>query len=220
MLKISIPTPCHEDWDKMYPNEQGRHCNSCMKTVVDFTNMTDEEVKHFLIGKHDQHLCGRFTGRQLQRIQVEIPANIFQLKMPWWKQFLVACLITFSTTLFSCEIKHSDPIKLKAASQGEVLSISGKAFDDRYNHRGYVGMFNIHTDLLQDTTWPVPVQSEDIITVPDIIMGLSVPEFENIDSIVPQNPVDSTFKGEMKFVPDSLQKNKDDADSLKCGDFS
>ncbi len=40
MLKLSIPKPCHEDWAAMTPNEQGRHCAVCAKTVTDFTQMS------------------------------------------------------------------------------------------------------------------------------------------------------------------------------------
>jgi hypothetical protein len=34
---IIIPEPCHQNWDAMTPNEQGRHCTSCVNTVVDVT---------------------------------------------------------------------------------------------------------------------------------------------------------------------------------------
>jgi hypothetical protein len=102
MLKISIPTPCHEDWGAMTPNEQGRHCTSCAKTVIDFTSMSDEEVKYFFINKKEEKVCGRFKNEQLHRIVIELPHNIFYLPMPGWKKFLVASLVTFSTTLFSC----------------------------------------------------------------------------------------------------------------------
>ena len=52
MLKITIPQPCHEDWDKMLPNPRGRHCNACAKTVVDFSIMSDVEVQQFFINKN------------------------------------------------------------------------------------------------------------------------------------------------------------------------
>lgn len=61
MLKISIPTPCYEDWNKMTPDETGRHCGVCAKSVIDFTNMSDEEVKlYFLHKKERERVCGRF----------------------------------------------------------------------------------------------------------------------------------------------------------------
>ncbi|GAB2813198.1 hypothetical protein [Ferruginibacter profundus] len=105
MFTISIPTPCHEDWDAMIPDAQGRHCNACVKTVVDFTNMSDEEVKYFFLNKKEEKVCGRFRNEQLHRITIELPQNIFYIRMPAWKKFLAACLLVFSTTLFSCNTK-------------------------------------------------------------------------------------------------------------------
>jgi len=60
---ISIPQPCHELWHNMAPVEQGRHCQSCCKTVVDFMQMTSNEVISYLAAKHN--VCGRFSAGQL-----------------------------------------------------------------------------------------------------------------------------------------------------------
>ena len=86
----------------MAPNEQGRHCGSCAKTVVDFTQMNDEEVKHFLLNRSSEHVCGRFKDEQLHRIHLALPQNIFELDLPWWKHFLAASLLAFGVLLFSC----------------------------------------------------------------------------------------------------------------------
>jgi hypothetical protein len=64
-IKLDIPTPCHEDWDKMTPNEKGRHCDSCNKTVVDFTNYTDKQLAEFF-SKIKGSVCGRLTSSQMQ----------------------------------------------------------------------------------------------------------------------------------------------------------
>ncbi len=104
MLKLSIPKPCHEDWGSMTPNEQGRHCAVCAKTVTDFTQMNDDEIKFFFLSKkQEERTCGRFTNKQLNQITIELPANIYYIPMPLWKKFLAACLIIFGATLFSCE---------------------------------------------------------------------------------------------------------------------
>jgi len=103
MFKIAIPKPCHEDWDKMTPNQQGRYCKACAKTVNDFTAMSDEDIKDFFINKKEEQVCGRFKKEQLSRIVIDLPANILYIDMPLWKKFLVACLIVFSTSLFSCD---------------------------------------------------------------------------------------------------------------------
>jgi len=64
-ITVNIPEPCHEDWNKMTPKEQGRHCASCNKTVIDFTTKTDEQIiKTF---ETEGKLCGRFKTQQLNR---------------------------------------------------------------------------------------------------------------------------------------------------------
>ena len=71
-MRLSIPTPCHEDWQAMTPNQQGRYCASCAKTVVDFTRMSDAEVVAHLQRKPGQ-VCGRVTAKQLNRSLATTP---------------------------------------------------------------------------------------------------------------------------------------------------
>ena len=71
-LQVNIPNPCSENWDNMMPNEQGRHCGSCNKTIIDFSLYTDKEIANFL--KHTPHGCGRFDPHQLNR-PITIPAD-------------------------------------------------------------------------------------------------------------------------------------------------
>jgi len=72
--KITIPKPCHEDWDKMTPNNNGRFCSSCSKTVVDFTNMSPNEIQMY----YQQHsnVCGRFKNSQLDSLTIQIPNRV------------------------------------------------------------------------------------------------------------------------------------------------
>jgi hypothetical protein len=65
VLGIQINQPCHEDWNKMNPTKNGRHCESCSKIVVDFSNMTDAEI--ILVLSQKSTTCGRFKPEQLQR---------------------------------------------------------------------------------------------------------------------------------------------------------
>lgn len=64
-LKISIPEQCHENWNLMTPNSKGRFCDSCQKTVIDFTTKTDTQVLSII--DSNKNLCGRFNETQLQR---------------------------------------------------------------------------------------------------------------------------------------------------------
>lgn len=86
-IQLSIPTPCHENWDKMSPVEKGKFCGSCQKQVVDFTKMSDREVAQFFKKPSTGSVCGRFMSDQLER-DIEIPKK----RIPWLKYFLQVAL--------------------------------------------------------------------------------------------------------------------------------
>lgn len=65
-IHLTVPEPCHENWQNMSPNEQGRHCMSCQKTVVDFSLMSDQEILHY-ISNAGSPICGRFDNHQLNK---------------------------------------------------------------------------------------------------------------------------------------------------------
>lgn len=64
--QIKIDEPCHENWDAMSPKEQGRFCGVCAKDVVDFTSMSDQEVKSYFVN-YKGSICGRFNSNQLHQ---------------------------------------------------------------------------------------------------------------------------------------------------------
>lgn len=65
-MKITIPKPCHENWEAMTPNEQGRFCSVCSKTVKDFTNASDDEMIR-AFSDSSGNICGNFRESQLNR---------------------------------------------------------------------------------------------------------------------------------------------------------
>ena len=66
-VKITIPDPCHENWDAMTPVQQGRYCGACQKVVVDFTQMTDGQILDVFKKAGGGHPCGRYLPSQLDR---------------------------------------------------------------------------------------------------------------------------------------------------------
>ncbi len=64
---ISIPKPCHEDWNKMTPDAKGAFCGSCQKSVYDFSKKTDEEIIEVFEKEEKGKVCGRFTPAQLSQ---------------------------------------------------------------------------------------------------------------------------------------------------------
>lgn len=63
-LTVSVPKPCSENWDAMETRDSGRYCNSCRKTVVDFSGLTDAEL-HAYLSTAKEIPCGRFYNSQL-----------------------------------------------------------------------------------------------------------------------------------------------------------
>lgn len=88
----------------MHPNGNGRFCDACTKTVIDFSLMSDEEVQSFLFTNNNQKICGHFSNTQLQRIRIQLPKNIFSIELPFWKKFLIAFLIAYGTSFLSIDI--------------------------------------------------------------------------------------------------------------------
>lgn len=64
-INISIPEPCHENWQQMSLVEKGRFCNSCQKKVYDFTHSSDREIIEKF--NSEGNICGRFINTQLNR---------------------------------------------------------------------------------------------------------------------------------------------------------
>lgn len=66
-FQLSIPTPCQEDWNQMIPEGNNKHCQKCSTLIVDFTQMSDREIKDFF-ENHQGRICGRMTKRQTEKI--------------------------------------------------------------------------------------------------------------------------------------------------------
>ena len=101
-LQLTIPEPCHENWEQMTPDEQGRFCGSCQKQVIDFTNMSDRQLATFFKKPTGGSVCGRFQQDQLYR-DMEIPKK----RIPWMKYFFQFALPAFL-------------MSAKASAQGKV----------------------------------------------------------------------------------------------------
>lgn len=93
--QIHLPKPCHENWNAMTAEEKGRFCQSCHKTVYDFTKSSDRQI----IAHLDAHpkTCGRFLASQLDRNLV-IP----QQKNTFWTATFAGFI-----SLFVFESQHA-----------------------------------------------------------------------------------------------------------------
>ena len=95
-IQLSIPEPCHQNWNEMTPTQQGRFCNSCAKQVVDFSTMSDTQVLHYFSSIKNENVCGRAYPDQLERAisKTKEPKK----KLFWYWNYITMLFLFFSKT--------------------------------------------------------------------------------------------------------------------------
>jgi hypothetical protein len=125
-LIIRIPEPCHEDWNKMQPDATGKFCGSCCKSVVDFSNKSDTEIRDILMEYKGQKVCGHFKKTQVDRpLNIRINFNDLPKNMSSTKTFAVALFLVFGTLLFSCTNEHNEKLG-KIAVESNMITTKGE----------------------------------------------------------------------------------------------
>lgn len=123
---LTIPEPCHEDWARMTPAEQGRFCGQCEKVVFDFTAMSDEELFRFLELPH-HGICGRYRNDQLNR-PIESPTPWVGSRIPRWQK-IAACLAALgglgSGHLFAQSPEIMDKAPATSVAKSDDLPLGG-----------------------------------------------------------------------------------------------
>jgi len=92
--RISIKEPCSENWEKMTPDEQGRFCQSCQKSVVDIQTWSDEKLLNFLAESKGKS-CIKASKQQLNRALIQAP-NSSNKWNAYLGGFLALCIATIA----------------------------------------------------------------------------------------------------------------------------
>lgn len=111
-VQIHIPKPCHENWNNMTPDGQGRFCSSCQKVVVDFSVMSDKELLNHLSKLAGQYTCGHFSVHQLN---TEIKTAGSKRRISWayvWNVLLASLLATETYAQSESPIKKKPEVHL------------------------------------------------------------------------------------------------------------
>ncbi len=66
--RLSIPNPCQANWDEMDPAANTRFCESCNRTVHDFSSLTRRQAAG-LVENSSGRLCARITYDRRGRIE-------------------------------------------------------------------------------------------------------------------------------------------------------
>ena len=126
---ITIPQPCHEDWNQMTQQEQGRHCNACCKTVIDFTGWEPQEILFYLNMNAGNKICGRFTTLQLEHpipSAEEFVKEISVIPLSWMKRAAAIFLFAFMIGASSCNDRSTgEPASIATAVDDTVKTVVG-----------------------------------------------------------------------------------------------
>lgn len=121
---INITTPCLQIWQQMVPVEQGRYCQSCCKTVTDFSAMTDKEIINYLGGQ--ENVCGRFADGQLGRLNERLQNNKPSFTLFKRIGFAAVVLMAIPFAKANAQKKHKTEQAPPVHKQRDTLNITPK----------------------------------------------------------------------------------------------
>jgi len=160
-FKISIPKPCHEDWNKFTPDEKGAFCKVCSKSVHDFTKKTVKEIQTVLVEEMSagNKVCGRFNEDQLSPSCEPIPAlDTYSLNFQRLKKFALALFLVFGGFLFNSTKSTAQKIMGKMAMPQYHQPVRGEiaiSKDPEPQVQGDIKVADVKTDSAK-TTQPKP----------------------------------------------------------------
>jgi len=185
-VQLSIPEPCHQNWNQMLPEAQGKFCLSCQKTVVDFTAMSDREVLNFF-SNNTGNTCGRFNDDQLNKT-LSVPKERSIGKWKYFWQFLLPAVFAMhkaegQKTMGKPAIQQEFPVK---DSVKKVTNKPAPTVCQPVSANGVVGSNVPSSTLLKGRIGGVsvmPVKKIDITIQGKIVDGNGVPlQYVNIAS--------------------------------------
>lgn len=201
-LQLNIAEPCHENWQNMTPQEQGRFCGSCQKTVVDFTMMSDQEVLSYFL-KADHNVCGRFANDQLNK---ELKVTETKKRFSWayvWNILVATFLVAKADAQVAPKPKtpvetvdHLPKIVGKVAYVRPVAApavITGNVFDETNNQpvsRANISIKGTGGGCMADATgkFKLKVENKEALELEFSAIGyesqtLKIDEFTNLQNV-------------------------------------
>jgi len=120
---IRIPRPCHENWDNMLPEEQGRHCRACNSLVMDFSGWSNEQILDYIASRSGAPVCGRMDACQVRQPVPSYTAwakHIGSSGMSFMHKVAAVIALCFGLLLSNESAAQQMPGKVKKRPQGQI----------------------------------------------------------------------------------------------------
>lgn len=164
--EIRIPEPCGESWEGMTPEDRGRFCSSCQKTVHDLSAMSEPEAKALLRSGKD--ICVSYLSDKAGTVRFRpepklVPLSRLRRTAP------AATAAGLALALAACA-PHGDAPKIDDNIEQGVRSVG---VEEQINIPDEPCETN--TDLIRTAGEPMPV--------PDVRRTAGIPARPNPDII-------------------------------------
>lgn len=93
---FKIASPCSENFGNMLSVSEGKYCEVCAKTVIDFSQMTDNEIATFIHLNKGKEICGTIQPQQQNKKYLFVQPQKAESPV---KRYVMAILASLLTTI-------------------------------------------------------------------------------------------------------------------------
>lgn len=171
--RITIPSPCNQQWEFMTELEKGKICRACHYKVLDLTNCSEEEIVKYVESKGVK-VCGRVRVEQLNtNRRNRRTTSLYPIIQSVIASFLITgnvgatmksdreALRQGMFTVVKVEKNYIEEQKL----QDSLRIIRGRILDESGEPFPFVNVELVGTDIVVKTTF----EGEFVMEVPEVL---------------------------------------------------
>jgi hypothetical protein len=204
-LKISIPTPCHENLSVMDKTENGKFCLSCQKEVIDFTKMSDEDIILYFEKKKsgEAKVCGTFRVDQVleNKKTIEIPVQTYFYAKTNHQKFLWMLIACMGMFFVSCDSKTKGEVQISVVDSATSNADKNEIQETHLTGDTIYSNESIEKPKIIKQVEEFQGEAVEIVSgyiAPPVRVGCVIPEYTEEEQMV-------TIKGKVAFPADTTR---------------
>lgn len=180
-LNLSIKKPCSENFSSFSKTNDGGFCQSCKKNVIDFTNMSDQEILSY-VNNSKNETCGLFLESQLKTYKIPENKKTSKMTSIFASHFFglsLLSLLSFNSAFSQDKKVVNEIVKIDSQNQGAIqdstkidrkISVEGIVNDLKgplpganiYLKNTKIG---VQSDINGKFKFPIPLKVDDVLIV-------------------------------------------------------